>query len=98
IEEVGVSQIASRVAGHVDYLAQEITALGLPLITPADSARRAGILTFLPHGDSKACWQALMAEGVACAPRGGGIRLSPHFYTPPAVLERAIAAVQRHCR
>lgn len=98
IEEVGVSQIASRVAGHVDYLAQEITALGLPLITPADSARRAGILTFLPHGDSKACWQALMAEGVVCAPRGGGIRLSPHFYTPPAVLERAIAAVQRQCR
>lgn len=98
IEEVGVSQIASQVAGHVDYLAQEISALGLPLISPAASARRAGILTFLPHGDSKACWQRLMTEDVICAPRGGGIRLSPHFYTPQQVLEKAVAAVQQHCR
>lgn len=98
IEEVGVSQIASQVGGHIDYLAQALKALDLPVITPTDRARRAGIITFQPSGDSKACWQALMAEGVICAPRGGGIRLSPHFYTPPVVLERAMAAVHRHCR
>lgn len=98
IEEVGVNRIASQVAGHIDYLAQTLKALDLTVITPTDRARRAGIITFRPGGDSKACWQALMAEGVICAPRGGGIRLSPHFYTPPAVLERAMAAVHRHCR
>src|SRR5690606_19621717 len=98
IEEVGVARLAAQVAGQIDYLANELDALGLPLVTPTQRERRAGILTFLPRGDSKACWQALMADGVVCAPRGGGIRLSPHFYTPQRVLEQAMAAISRHCR
>jgi hypothetical protein len=35
-----------------------------------------------------------MEAGVLCAHRGGGIRFSPHFYTAPAALERALARVR----
>jgi len=31
-----------------------------------------------------------MSRGVVCAPRGGGIRFSPHFYTDEAVLTQAV--------
>jgi hypothetical protein len=39
---------------------------------------------------NKAPCKNLMARGVICAQRGGGIRFSPHFYTPEAVLQRAV--------
>jgi len=35
-----------------------------------------------------------MNQGVICAPRGGGIRFSPHFYTPQQVLDRAIGILE----
>jgi hypothetical protein len=40
--------------------------------------------------DARTLYRKLMSRGVVCAQRGGGIRFSPHFYTPEAVLERAI--------
>ena len=36
----------------------------------------------------------LWADNVICAQRGGGVRFSPHFYTPRQQLEKAVAAVQ----
>ena len=54
--------------------------------------RRSGIITFSVAGqDHKALHKALMDRGVVCALRGGGIRWSPHFYTPQSTLESALA-------
>ena len=39
---------------------------------------------------------ALMASHVICSPRAGGIRLSPHFYTPQSVLEEVIGIIRRN--
>jgi hypothetical protein len=36
-----------------------------------------------------------MAGGVICSPRAGGVRLSPHFYTPRERLDAAVAQVAR---
>jgi selenocysteine lyase/cysteine desulfurase len=54
----------------------------LTLITNSDSHRLAGIVTFNNNLiDSTVLYQKLMKNNVICAPRGGGIRFSPHFYT-----------------
>jgi hypothetical protein len=34
-----------------------------------------------------------MAAGVICSPRAGGVRFSPHFYTPRDRLEMSLELV-----
>ena len=77
-----------------DYTIEQIERAGYRLLTPRDPVRRAGIVTFsVPGTAPDALHRALLARRVLCAPRGGGIRFSPHFYTPLEVIDRAIAVV-----
>jgi kynureninase len=65
------------------------------IITPEDAERHAGIVTFCPlAADISALHGQLMAKGVICAMRGGGIRFSPHFYTPRKNLDTAISTLR----
>ncbi|MFA7094916.1 MAG: aminotransferase class V-fold PLP-dependent enzyme [Gammaproteobacteria bacterium] len=66
----------------------------LELLTPTAADRHGGIVTFRHRtADAAALWQHLTRCGVVCAVRGGGIRFSPHFYTPLDQLERAVESV-----
>lgn len=90
--EVGLDRVATeieqRLARMEDRLAR---AGGFTQITPGDPRRRAGIFTFRPdHGDTHTLYERLRGAGVVCARRGGGIRFSPHFYTPESVMDRAM--------
>lgn len=94
IEDVGVPRIAQAIAERVDHLIARIDHLGLELLSPRDPERRAGIVTFRAPGlDSKILYRSLMERRVLCAQRGGGIRFSPHFYTPVPVINRAMDTV-----
>ncbi|MCB2262319.1 MAG: aminotransferase class V-fold PLP-dependent enzyme [Candidatus Thiosymbion ectosymbiont of Robbea hypermnestra] len=89
--ETGIDRVQDAVAEHIRYLIERIDGCGFELLSPRDPERRAGILTFrVPGVDHQALHQALTDRGVICARRGGGIRFSPHFYTPQEVLERAV--------
>jgi selenocysteine lyase/cysteine desulfurase len=91
--EQGITEIERSVAARVDQLATGCRSRGLLLLSPEDPARRAGILTFChPSLPALQLHERLARAGVVCAPRGGGVRLSPHFYTPPDQLERALDA------
>ena len=61
--EVGIDTVASRVQANIDYLQQGLRQRGMQILTPADPARRAGIITFVPPVDSGRCQQALMQRG-----------------------------------
>ncbi|MDQ2696933.1 MAG: aminotransferase class V-fold PLP-dependent enzyme [Pseudomonadota bacterium] len=92
IQDIGVPRIARRVAELTALLMARIAACPeLAAITPADPARRAGIVTFRHRrADPYDLWQTLMQQRVVCACRGGGIRFSPHFYNTSEELERAL--------
>lgn len=91
LEEVGLEQVATDIAERVARLVELIDAHGLELLSPRSTRQRAGILTFrVPGADQQALYKALMQQGVMCANRGGGLRFSPHFYTPVEHLERAV--------
>jgi selenocysteine lyase/cysteine desulfurase len=61
------------------------------LLTPARDRLRSGIVTVKPmERDAARLHAQLRARGVICAHRGGGLRFSPHFYTPMAKIERAL--------
>lgn len=66
----------------------------LTIISDQRSDRYAGIVTFQHKQiDAEVLYQYLMSQGVMCAPRGGGVRFSPHFYTTESRLKHAIDLV-----
>jgi len=94
IEEVGIERIWHDLRERTDHLMDGIDRHGLELLTPRNPERRAGIMTFRVPGLSSSDLHAeLMKRRVLCAQRGGGIRFSPHFYTPPEVIDRALSHV-----
>jgi selenocysteine lyase/cysteine desulfurase len=94
LEETGLDAVWEGLRFRTDYTIEQIERAGYRLLTPRDPARRAGIVTFsVPGAAPDALHRALLARRVLCAPRGGGIRFSPHFYTPLEVIDRAIAVV-----
>lgn len=62
------------------------------LVTPADGARRAGVVALRP-ADPVAASARLFAEKVPHALREGMIRLAPHFYTSAEDVERAVSVL-----
>ena len=90
ILEYGVSNIQNDVEHRIAALEAGLRERQLSIITPREAQRRAGIITFQPIIEAQACYQQLMEAGVICAPRGGGIRFSPHFYTPFETLDKAL--------
>lgn len=95
--DTGIDAVQARIEQRVSYLMKGLQALpGLRILSPTAPERRAGILTFNNERVSNdLLFSALKAQGVVCAQRGGGIRFSPHFYTPMDTLDRAIDAVAR---
>lgn len=96
-EEVGLTEVHDRLRGKIAYLEKLLdTVPDLELITPRDENRRAGIVTFrsrdLPGAELHG---RLMAGGVICSSRAGGVRLSPHFYTPQDRLDRAVDILRK---
>lgn len=97
LEEVGMPQVAAQIEERIVRLHEGIAALpSASLLSPAEPARRAGILTFrLASQDDVRLFEALKQQQVVCALRGGGIRLSPHFYTAERVIEETLELLRQ---
>ena len=90
LQEIGVEEIARQLQLRMELAIQEVDRRGFELLSPRSPERRAGIVTFrVPGHDSAGLHATLMEKGVICAPRGGGIRFSPHWYTPLEQVHRA---------
>lgn len=97
LEEVGMEKVEADLLQRTSRLVEAIAAEpALALVSPAAPTRRSGIVTFRFQGRDAAfhagLYRRLMEQGVICAHRGGGIRYSPHFYTEPEVIDRALRA------
>lgn len=97
LEEIGMPRVAAELQDRVTWLLEALgTVPGLRFWSETDPRRRAGIVTFSLDGmDTDMLFQRLKDNQVVCAQRGGGIRLSPHFYTPECVLETALGHIRR---
>jgi len=94
----GLVTIEQAINNNSEYLFKLIVERRyLRLLTDTKPHRYAGIVTFqLINGDNAALQQWLMANKVICANRGGGIRFSPHFYTPQHQLDEAMKLVDQY--
>ena len=90
--EQGMEKIGQQVLDNSRYLVERLRELdSVELITDTRAGRMSGIVTFRPGDlDAKLLFKRLMVKGVLCAPRGGGLRFSPHFYVPREQLDQAL--------
>jgi cysteine desulfurase/selenocysteine lyase len=92
---IGVDRIWERVRRLADGIIDTALRDGYEIVTPRNPEERSGIVTFrIPGVDSNAMWNALQARSVACSPRMGGIRFSPHFYNTPEEIGRAFEIIR----
>lgn len=93
LQEHGMATIEKRVLANSRLLIDAIDASpSLELLTDTAPGRHAGIVTFRHRThDNETLFKRLTENGVMCAQRGGGIRFSPHYYTPPEKLLQAVA-------
>ncbi len=97
ILDLGLENIEQQVLDNVQYLIKIFTPYkDISILSPVHINRHAGIFTFVKHGvDNEQLYQHLVSKGVICAPRGGGIRLSPHFYTQKQQLDQVLGWVKK---
>ena len=90
----GIDAVFKQVSSRVEYLIEQLQQRDCEILSVTDPGRRAGIVTFRrPDVSTEKLHEHLMAQGVICAMRAGGIRFSPHFYTPFKAIDRAINAI-----
>jgi len=95
--ETGMETIQQQVLENTCFLLDFFSrhSDSFALLTPPETERHAGIVTFRPLQETpESLFEKLTAANVACALRGGGIRFSPHFYTPREKLCQALALLE----
>ncbi len=87
-----MAKVEQRVIANSDALFTLInSSANLECLTDMTPGRYAGIVVFRhKHYPSEHMYRYLMQQRVLCALRGGGVRFSPHFYTPAKLLRQAI--------
>jgi selenocysteine lyase/cysteine desulfurase len=90
--EFGMDNVEKNVLDNTQTLFNEIKARPeLELLTDNTPGRYGGIVTFRHRSlSNEELFNHLTESGVMCAQRGGGIRFSPHFYTPKEKIHQAV--------
>ncbi|MEO5365071.1 MAG: aminotransferase class V-fold PLP-dependent enzyme [Magnetococcus sp. WYHC-3] len=97
LQEIGIAPIQRRVHQLMEPLTRGVQELGGIILTPlgADGLPEAGILVFShPQVAMPVLSRGLQERGIFHAVRGGGIRLSPHFYQAHHDMMRALSALE----
>jgi len=92
LEEIGMTEVEQQLQLRLQYLLDGLTRRpDITIISPIEPQRRAGIVTFTHKlMSAPKLYQSLMDNSIICAHRGGGVRFSPHFYTPFEKLDQAL--------
>lgn len=82
LRDFGMPRVEALVTENSRVLSVALAKMpGVVLARPFDLDRVSGIVTFkTPQAELTAVYHELKKRGLVCALRGGGIRLSPHFY------------------
>lgn len=93
--DIGIEKIQGKVIENANYLIDQlILSPEITILSPTQQGRYAGIVTFQKqHVDNIKLYEHLQAKNVICAYRGEGIRFSPHFYTEPHLMHKALSIV-----
>lgn len=91
---IGIDRIAERVLALTDLLIRDLHERGYRIRSPLAAEQRSGIVV-VEVPDPAATHARLLDQGIVTALRGGGLRISPHFYNTEAELLRVGAALDQ---
>ena len=89
LTSIGKEAIAKRILNLTQYLIDELKSNSIKVLSPLESEYRSGIVIAKildPENVSKLLFQ----NKIFAIPRGGGLRIAPHFYNNEADLNRLI--------
>jgi cysteine desulfurase/selenocysteine lyase len=92
LNEIGIETVEARILANSGFLYEEIARHDdLRALSRRAPGRVAGIVTFAhARRTQEELYQLLRENKVMCAPRGGGIRFSPHCYNTQDELRAAL--------
>ena len=93
ISSIGINIIESRILKLTDYLIERLHKLKVPILSPLEKKHRSGIVVFKIK-NSKNAVKKLEKEKIIVSARGGGIRVSPHFYNNENDIDKLISALK----
>jgi selenocysteine lyase/cysteine desulfurase len=91
--EAGIGDIEERVLDLGNRIIEEADKRGFEILTPRACHERGGNVTFRGNFDLEAVRSGLRKRGIMVNVRGGGVRVSPHFYNTEPDIERLFEAV-----
>lgn len=90
----GTDRVEQTVLGYTDRLCDDLHHAGYDILSPRAPRHSSGIVIFHRPGTDPTVLHARLSEaGIKCAPRGGGIRFSPHVYNNDDDRDAALAVV-----
>lgn len=95
--DIGMDTVSREVIKRGQYVIEKVLQNpSLELLTNPDNEGNNIIVFKSKNGSTDSLFDDLTARQVVCAKRGGGIRFSPHFYTPFEVIDRAFALIEQY--
>ena len=95
--EVGVEAVQGRLRLLTDRLVDGLRDAGYRVLSPRGESEWSGIVTFdSPVHETEALHRTLRSHQIIGARRGGGIRISPHFYNTEEEVLRVVDALPGH--
>ena len=86
---IGMEHVERRVLDLGGYLLERLAEKGVRFQTPIDESRRAGIVMARP-ADPDSVEADLQRRGILASVRGGGLRISPHWYNTRSDIDRLV--------
>jgi cysteine desulfurase / selenocysteine lyase len=97
LSKIGITNIERRILTLTSYLVEKLQELDLDIISPLEEEKmRSGIIVFkMP--DALEIVRKLQEKRIIVSARGGGIRVSPHFYNNEEDIDILIRALRALC-
>jgi len=93
--EIGITKIEQRVLDLGDLIIELATRKGYEVTTPLPRSERGGNITVRGPFDPVKMRDALREKGIMVNARGGGLRVSPHFYNTEDEIRRVFEEIDR---
>lgn len=79
LQQIKISRIEERVLQLTDYLIKRLEESHFEILSCLEKKHRSGIVVFKVE-KAQMIWKQLLAKKIFVSPRGGGLRVAPHFY------------------